>query len=90
MRKEYICCGGERDVCARIVLGMLSATERRMFGAWRALAAGTRLVRAFVATVSGGFVARVFGAWGARVKEHKLHRRRLSSLGWSRRRSRSC
>ena len=69
---------------------MLSATERRMFAAWRALAGGTRLLRLFVGVVSKGVADRVFSAWSARVKEHKLHRRRLSTLGWSRRRSRSC
>ncbi len=77
-------------VCTRIVLGMLSVRERRMFEAWRALARGSRLVRAFFSDVESSFVERSFGAWSARVREKKLHRRRLSSLGWSRRRRKSC
>jgi hypothetical protein len=87
---EYICLARTKDVCARIVLGMLSATERRMFEAWRALAGGTRLLRAFVGAVESSFVGRAFGAWLCKVRDKKLHRRRLSSLGWSRRRSKSC
>ena len=77
-------------VVARIVLGMLSARERTIFEAWRALAKGSRLVRAFFAAVEGLFVQRAFGAWSAKAREKKLHRRRLSGLGWSRRRSKSC